>query len=101
MYFQKTISLTHYDAMGKNDAEINMIVVDCCIVFFMRTESTKGKLMELSTTLMENFFSSTMENPRKKEVEEKKKKGPSLLQKMQDARQKEADKMVRENRFYL
>jgi len=61
----------------------------------------KGKLMELTTQLMENFFASAMENPNKKEAVEKKKDGKTLLEKMQDARQKEADRMVRENRFYL
>ena len=57
--------------------------------------------MELTTQLMENFFASTMENPNKKEAVEKKKVGNTLLEKMQEARQKEADRMVRENRFYL
>lgn len=57
--------------------------------------------MELTTQLMENFFASAMENPNKKEAVEKKKDGKTLLEKMQDARQKEANRMVRENRFYL
>jgi hypothetical protein len=61
----------------------------------------KGKLMELTTQLMENFFASTMENRHKEEATKKKKEGKTLLEKMQEARQKEADRMVRENRFYL
>lgn len=55
--------------------------------------------MEITTRLMENFFASAMESPNKEEKVEK--TGPTLLEKMQDARLKEAKKMVKDNRFYF
>lgn len=59
--------------------------------------------MSQPTTWMENFFASTMENRHKKEnvkVEESSGK-KSLLERMQEARLREAERIIRDNNHYL